>query len=111
MSLSEPDPHPLDRTKLSWQRTSLAIAATGLVLAKLFFEQAPLLSAIAIAVTLTMATVTWRASRRRLATIQISPASDIALPFSGRTGIALSVSVSTLALATVAAVLSGTIQW
>lgn len=111
MSASTPDPHPLERTRLSWQRTSIAIGATGLVLSKLFFNQAPLLSAIAIAITIAMAILTWRVARLRLAAIQITPPGERELPFSGRTGIILSGAVSALALATIVAVIGGTIQW
>lgn len=111
VSASAPDPHPLERTRLSWQRTSIAIGATGLVLSKLFFNQAPILSAIAIAITIAMALLTWRVARQRLAAIHITPPGERELPFSGRTGIILSLAVSALALATIVAVIGGTIQW
>lgn len=99
-----PDPHPLERTSLSWQRTSIALGASGVVLARLFAERAPFLSALALAVTVVMAVITWRISRRRMRSVYLAHA--LPITFSGRTVLTLSLATSVLALTTVVSLLT-----
>lgn len=104
-----PDPHPLERTSLSWQRTSIALGASGVVLARLFLERAPFLAAVAMGVTIAMAIIAWRISRKRIRTVHL--ASDHPITFSGRTVLTLSIATSVLAGLTVLSVLTDRLTW